>query len=132
MKNYELGSFILRVVIGISFLTHGILKFSAGIAGTAGWFSSLGLPGFLAYIVAVIELVGGIAMILGIGTRIVAVLFAIVMLGGIFTVKLSIGFVGNGPMAGWELDLAYLAMSVYLLLNGSEKYALLTKKTDYK
>ena len=47
------------------------MKFSAGISGTVGWFASMGLPGFLAYVVAIIELVGGIAMILGVGTRIV-------------------------------------------------------------
>jgi len=63
-------------------------------------------------------------MILGIGTRIVAALFAVVMLGAIFTVKLSVGFAGNGQMAGYELDLAFLAMSIYLLLNGSDKLSL--------
>ena len=40
----------------------------------------------------VIELIGGIVLILGIGTRIVSVLFAVIMLGAIFTVKLSLGF----------------------------------------
>ena len=129
-NNYELGLVILRVVLGASFLTHGIMKFSAGIAGTVGWFDSIGIPGFLAYVVALIELVGGIAMILGIGTRIVAALFALVMLGAIFTAKISIGFAGNGQMAGWELDLAFLAMSVALFVSGSEKFALLTKKNN--
>lgn len=123
-KNYELGSLILRVVLGVSFLIHGVIKFNDGIAGTAGWFDSIGIPGFMAYVVALIEVVGGIAMILGIGTRIVAALFAVVMLGAIFTVKLSVGFAGNGQMAGYELDLAFLVMSVYLLLNGSDKLSL--------
>ncbi|AZV40993.1 DoxX family protein [Peribacillus asahii] len=123
-KNYELGSLILRVVLGVSFLIHGFIKFNDGIAGTAGWFDSIGIPGFMAYVVALIEVVGGIAMILGIGTRIVAALFAVVMLGAIFTVKLSVGFAGNGQMAGYELDLAFLVMSVYLLLNGSDKLSL--------
>jgi len=129
-KNYELGSLILRVILGISFLTHGIIKFSAGISGTVGWFDSIGIPGFLAYVIAIIEVVGGIAMILGIGTRIVALIFAIVMLGAIFTVKIPVGFTGNGQMAGWELDLAFLTMAVVLFLNGSEKFALLTKKNN--
>ncbi|RID85096.1 DoxX family protein [Peribacillus asahii] len=123
-KNYELGSLVLRVVLGVSFLIHGLIKFNDGIANTAGWFDSIGIPGFMAYVVALIEVVGGIAMILGIGTRIVAALFAVVMLGAIFTVKLSVGFAGNGQMAGYELDLAFLAMSVYLLLNGSDKLSL--------
>lgn len=129
-NNYELGLLILRVVLGASFLTHGIMKFSAGIAGTVGWFDSIGIPGFLAYVVAIIELVGGIAMILGIGTRIVAALFALVMIGAILMAKISVGFAGNGQMAGWELDLAFLAMSVVLFMNGSEKFALLTSKNN--
>ena len=90
---------------------------------------ALGLPGFLAYVVAIIELVGGIAMILGIGTRIVGALFTLVMIGAIVTVKIPVGFAGNGQMAGWELDLAFLAMSVVLFLYlASEKFALLTNK----
>lgn len=129
-NNYELGLLIIRVVLGASFLTHGIMKFSAGISGTVGWFSSIGLPGFLAYVIAIIEVAGGIAMILGIGTRIVAALFALVMLGAIFMVKISVGFAGNGQMAGWELDLAFLTMSVVLFINGSEKFALLSKKNS--
>jgi uncharacterized membrane protein YphA (DoxX/SURF4 family) len=63
-------------------------------------------------------------MIIGIGTRVVSVLFAIIMLGAIFTAKLSAGFMGNGQMAGYELDLALLAMSIYLAISGSQSYFL--------
>lgn len=129
-NNYELGLLILRVVLGATFLTHGISKFSAGIAGTVGWFDSIGIPGSFAYVVAIIEIVGGIAMILGIGTRIVGLIFALLMVGAIFTAKIPVGFLGNGQMAGWELDLAFLAMSVVLFMSGSEKFALLTKKNS--
>lgn len=68
----------------------------------------------MAYIVAGIELIGGLAVILGLGTRIVSVLFAVIMAMAIFTAKLPAGFLGNGQAAGYELDLALLAMSVYL------------------
>jgi len=127
MNSNQLGALVLRMVLGISFFVHGIVKFQDGIGNTAGWFESIGIPGFLAYVVATIELVGGLALILGLATRIVSALLAIIMIGATLKVKLAVGFLGNGQMAGWELDLAFLAMAVYLALNGS--YALSLDKT---
>lgn len=70
MENkYEVGTLILRVVLGLTFFVHGLVKFQGGIENTAGWFSSIGLPGFLATVVAAIELVGGIALVLGLFSR---------------------------------------------------------------
>jgi putative oxidoreductase len=123
-KKYEVGALILRLVLGISFFIHGLSKFQGGIGNIVGFFESVGIPGFMAYVVAIIELVGGIAMILGLGTRIVAVLFVFVMVGAIITVKAAVGFMGNGQMAGYELDLAFLAISLYLAINGSKLYSL--------
>ena len=73
----------------------------------------------MAYVVALIELIGGLALIFGIGTRIVSALLAIVLLVATLKVKLDVGFLGNGQMAGYELDLSMLGIAVYLLLNGS-------------
>lgn len=134
-RNVEAGGLILRLVVGLTFFIHGVVKFQGGIENIAGWFSTLGLPGFLAYIVAMIELVGGIVLILGLGTRIVSAFFIVIMLGAIFTAKLSSGFLGNGQMAGYELDVLLMAMSAYLLLNGSTMYSfdsLLSKKSRNK
>ncbi|MFC0475299.1 DoxX family protein [Robertmurraya beringensis] len=125
MENkFELCSVILRVVLGIIFFIHGFVKFQGGIENTVGWFSSIGLPGFLAYGVALIEVVGGLALVLGLFTRWVSVLFAVLMLGAILKVKLAAGFLGNGQMAGYELDLAFLVMAVSLALTGSNAFAL--------
>jgi putative oxidoreductase len=121
MQKNELGALILRLVLGITFFGHGLVKFQGGIGNTVGWFDSIGVPGFLAYIVAFIELVGGIAIILGIGTRIVSGLLAIILLGAIFTAKLSIGFLAVG---GYELDLALFAMALYFVLAGPSSYSL--------
>ncbi|XEC93280.1 DoxX family protein [Paenibacillus tarimensis] len=124
MKNQvEAGLLIVRLVLGITFVIHGIEKFQMGIGNVSGWFGSMGIPGFMAYIIAIIELVGGIAMILGLGTRIVGILFAATMIGAIFKVKLASGFTGNGQMAGYELDLALLAISVLLALSGSRLWS---------
>jgi putative oxidoreductase len=119
LKN-EVGALILRVVLGITFFIHGFVKFQGGIENQVGWFSSIGLPGFLAYVVAIIELVGGFALFIGLGTKVISALLAILMIGATVKVKLSLGFLGNGQMAGYELDLALLSMAAYLAINGSK------------
>lgn len=116
----EIGTFLLRLTLGFTFFMHGFDKVKGGISGTAGFFDSVGIPGFMAYIVAGIELVGGLAMILGLATRIFAVLFSIILLVAIFTVKLSAGFL-NG---GFELDVVLIAIAVHIALAGPAKYAL--------
>ncbi len=124
MNRNDASAVVLRVILGLTFFIHGLSKFQGGIGNTAGFFESLGIPGFSAYVVAVIELIGGILLILGIGTRIVSVLFAVIMLGAIFTAKLSAGFLGNGQMAGYELELALLAMAIFLAIANSAAFSL--------
>jgi putative oxidoreductase len=118
-NNYELSLLVIRLVLGMTFVWHGIAKFQMGLGNVAGWFESIGLFGILGYIVAFIELIGGIALILGVGTRVVALLLASVMIGAIFTVKMSAGFI-----EGYELDLALLAMAAALIVSGSKLFAL--------
>ncbi|WP_216831335.1 DoxX family protein [Alkalihalobacterium elongatum] len=115
----EIGAFLLRVVLGVVFLAHGAAKFQGGIENIVGWFDSIGLPGALAYVVAIIELAGGIALILGIGTRIVSVLIGLIMVGAIFTVNLAAGF-----LEGYAFDLVLLTMAAFIVLNDSKLYSL--------
>jgi len=124
VRKQEIGKVILRAVVGLLFFIHGLSKFQGGISNTVGFFDSLGIPGFMAYVVAVIELLGGIALFLGLGTRIVTLLFALIMIGAIFTAKLSLGFLGNGQMAGYELDLVLLAVSIYFVFAEKSKISL--------
>jgi putative oxidoreductase len=123
VNKFEASTLMLRVVLGISFFIHGLVKFQGGIENIAGWFGSIGLPGFLAYGVALVELVGGIMLVIGLFSRVVSGLLAVVMVGAIFKVKLAVGFLGNGQMAGYELDLAFLAMAIFIAVNGSKAYA---------
>ncbi len=118
-KKEEIGALILRVVAGIIFLSHGIEKFQGGIGNTAGWFDSIGLPGVLAYLVGGLEIIGGVALIIGLGVRLIGGLFALLLIGAIIMVQFSAGFIG-----GYAYDLALLAISVFLLLSGSRLYAL--------
>ena len=124
MNKNEIGKVILRGILGLTFFIHGLSKFQGGISNTVGYFDSLGIPGILAYAVAAIELIGGIALVLGIGTKVVGLLFALIMLGAIITAKLPLGFLGNGQMAGYELDLALLAMSIYFVLADKSELSL--------
>lgn len=114
-RQYELGALLLRVALGLIFVVHGLSKFQGGIDNTAGWFQSIGLPGFAAYLIALIELAGGIALVVGLGTRIVSGLFIAIMLGAIIKVKFAAGFLN-----GFELELALMVMALYLAFNGSK------------
>lgn len=124
IRSTEIGAAILRVFLGVTFFVHGLAKFQGGIANTVGFFESLGLPGFSAYAVALIELIGGIALILGIGTRIVSILFVLILAVATLKVKLAAGFLGNGQTAGYELDLALLVISIYLAATSKSFLAL--------
>src|SRR4051794_40003098 len=123
-NKFEASTLLLRVMLGITFFVHGLVKFQGGIENIVGWFDSIGLPGFLAYGVALVEMIGGAALILGLGSRIVSGLLALLMIGATIKVKLSVGFLGNGQMAGYELDLALLVMAVFIAINGSKMFAL--------
>ena len=118
MFRKELGALIIRVVLGLIFAVHGLVKFQDGIGNTVGWFESINLPGILAYGVAGFELVGGILLIIGLATRIVAGLFVLLMVGAIITVKFAAGFVD-----GFEFDLALMVMAAFLAIAGSQLYA---------
>jgi putative oxidoreductase len=102
----------IRIMAGIAFIMHGLPKFE-GMDKTQGFFGSLGLPPELALPIALLEVIGGFALILGIATRIASVLFIIEMSGAILSAKITKGFVG-----GYELDLLLLAIAVSLLISG--------------
>lgn len=114
--NQRIGNFIIRFVLGITFFMHGLLKFQSGIDNIAGWFTSIGLPGSLAYGVATVEVVGGLCLIVGLGVRYIGLLFALIMVGAIVKVKWSAGLLGDGENPGYELELALLAMGLYLFV----------------
>ncbi|MDQ0205238.1 DoxX family protein [Alkalicoccobacillus murimartini] len=114
----EIGLLLLRIVVGITFLIHGLDKFNGGIEGTVASFVDMGFPGFLAYVVTFAEVLGGLALIIGLFTRVVSIVFAIIMGVAIYQVKLSAGFLG-----GYELDLVLLASSLMLALSGSRLVA---------
>ncbi len=111
---------ILRVVIGFLFAAHGWQKFSEfTIAGTQAAFTQMGVPAAqaVAPVVAALELVGGVALILGVLTRVFAALLALDMLGALVLVHASAGvFVATG---GYELVLILAAAAAAVALVGA-------------
>lgn len=110
---------IMRVVFGILFLAHGMDKFNTGLGNVAGWFESINIPGFLAYIVGPVELIGGILLILGLFTRYVSAILFIILLGAVLTTKLSMGLLN-----GYELDLSFMIIALYLVFAETTRWSL--------
>src|SRR5919198_3823265 len=112
-KLAQYGPLPIRILAGTAFITHGLPKLS-NIAGTEHFFANMvGLPAALAIPVGLLEVIGGIALVVGVLTRIASILFIIEMIGSTTTAKLSRGFVG-----GYELDLLLMTISISLLLTG--------------
>lgn len=125
VSNTELAALILRVTIGVLFLAHAGLKlFVFTPAGTAGYFESLGLPGPLAYVVIAAELVGGIALILGIWTRWVSLALVPILLGSIYAPHGAAGFFFSNTGGGWEFPAFWAVTLVVQALLGDGAYAL--------
>lgn len=119
------AALVMRLALGILFLAHFGLKFFVFTpAGTAKFFASLGLPGWLAYITMAVEFFGAIALILGVYTRIVAIILIPILLGAIFTVHGHAGFFFNNPNGGWEFPAFWIIGLIVLALTGDGKYAL--------
>lgn len=110
------GILIVRILLGGIMFLHGLQKFTDGIGGTVQFFDSLGIPGFMAYIVASIELVGGVALVFGVLVPYISVLIAGVLVGAIVTVKLSSGFLG-----GYEYEFVLLVLSLVTLMTAPFK-----------
>jgi putative oxidoreductase len=106
------GPLPIRIVAGIAFIAHGLPKFE-NITGTQGFFGSIGLPPELALPIGLLEVIGGIFLLVGVVSRIAAVLLIIDMIGATLLVKISKGFVG-----GYELELLLIAIGISLLLTG--------------
>ena len=116
---------LLRVALGLLFLAHAGLKiFVFTPAGTAQFFGSLGLPPALAYLIIAIEVVGGVALILGVYSRIAALVLIPGMVGAIVTVHGAAGFFFNNPNGGWEYPAFWIIGLVTAALLGDGAYAL--------
>ena len=139
MRAYDVGMLMLRLVLGLTMAAHGYNKFfgSGGIAGTAGWFDSIGMrPGaFHARVAASTEIAAGLGLALGFLTPVAAAGFVALMLVAAWTVHRRNGFFI--VKEGWEYNLVLAAAAVavavapgrlsldYLVFGGTRLAALL-------
>ena len=124
-KTAPYAALLLRLTLGVLFLSHASLKiFVFTPAGTAQFFESIGLPAALAYVTIVWEVAGGLALILGLWPRLVAIGMVPVLLGALFTVHLANGFFFSNPNGGWEYLAFWIVAQVALALTGDGVFAL--------
>ena len=116
------GLLILRVVLGIAFVIHGWSNLSGGVGNVAGFFGgTLGIPapGLMAWVVTIVELVGGLLLIIGFLTQIAGILLTLDMLGAILFAYLMRGapFIEGGAIS-WEREAVFAAAALCLVLAG--------------
>jgi putative oxidoreductase len=126
--NVQVASAILRITLGVMYLTHSVLLkvMVFGFAGTAQFFESIGLPAAFAYLTIFAEAIGGALLVLGIGTRAVALGLIPILIGATW-VHAGNGWVFSNTGGGWEYPVFLIVVSVVvaLLERGSLKPRLL-------
>ncbi len=124
-KTAPYAALLLRVSLGVMFIAHSLyLKvFVFTMPGTVQFFESLGLPGFSAYLVLVTEAVGGIALILGVQTRLVAVALIPVLAGAMWA-HAGNGWLFSAQGGGWEYPAFLIAAAGVQVLLGDGALAL--------
>jgi putative oxidoreductase len=125
LQTTSLAALLLRVSLGVMYLTHSlVLKVGTfGMAGTVGFFQSLGLPGWTAWATVIAEVVGGTLLILGVGSRFVALVLTPILLGAIW-VHSGNGWVFSAANGGWEYPLYLIVLSIAQALLGDGAFAL--------
>lgn len=111
-KLHDLSHFGLRISIGVLFIVHSLGKFDSG---TGGFFSSIGLPAEMAPLIGLLELIGGVLLIVGMLTRIASSLLAIEMLVVMVYLKKLQSFSGKN---GLELELLIFVILLTVIVLG--------------
>jgi putative oxidoreductase len=123
----------LRLVLGVVYFAHGAQKMLGwfggyGFHGTMGFFTHMGMPAPVAFLVICTEFFGGLGLIVGLLTRIAALGIGVEMIGAIFMVHMANGFfmnwAGNQKGEGFEYHLLAIAMCAALLLRGAGAFSL--------
>ncbi|MCA1287076.1 DoxX family protein [Salipiger bermudensis] len=121
----DLAALVLRLSLGGLFLAHAGLKYFVFTpAGAAGFFRSLGLPGWFAYATIAAETVGGVFLILGVQTSLVALGLIPVILGAAIFAHFKNGFWFDRQGGGWEYPVFWAIALFALSLIGGGAFAI--------
>ncbi|MBI2674233.1 MAG: DoxX family protein [Candidatus Yanofskybacteria bacterium] len=121
--NADLGLFILRLVVAVIFLYHGLPKLmKAKMMG-----QMMGMSGGMVFILGIVEALSGIGLLLGIYMQLASLLLSIVMVGAIYfkTAKWKTGFAAMDK-TGWEFDFILLAATLAIFFTGGGYYRLIS------
>jgi putative oxidoreductase len=118
----SIGAGLLRIHFGVILFAHGWLKVSIfTVDGTVNYFASIGLPAVIAYLVIFGELVGGLAILLGIQTRL-ASLFTVPIVLGAAIMNSGNGWLHSANGGGWEYAASLTIIAVAITLMGSGNF----------
>ena len=123
-SNTSYAATVARLTLGVALIAHAWLKiFVFTLPGTVGFFASQGFPGWSAYPVVAIELLGGVALVLGLGSRLAA-LAALPVLLGALSVHAGNGWLFTSAKGGWEYPAFMVASTIVVSLLGDGAFAL--------
>lgn len=120
MNNKNLALLLLRIGVGLIFVLAGWGKLT-GIENVQAFFGNVGIPlaGIMAWVVALVEFVGGLMVLIGYKVKIPSLLLAFIMVVAILTVKLG----GDGGFSGMRVDIMLLVSSLAIAILGSGGYS---------
>lgn len=122
--NNNYGATITRLALGSVLLAHGLLKvFVFTIPGTVGFFESLGLPAIFAYLTIFGEVIGGGALLLGVYSRLTAML-SIPLLFGATWAHIGNGWLFSNEGGGWEFPALLIVLAIAVAVQGGGAFAL--------
>lgn len=107
----RIGLLLIRLMLGVTFTIHGSQKVFSGFKEPMEMMAGLGFPAFLGILLGLFEFIGGIFIIIGLLSNYVAAGFIVIMLGALFTVHLSQGYMAS------ELVIILLVMSIAVMIS---------------
>jgi putative oxidoreductase len=123
-RRTDLAALVLRLTLGTVLVAHGLMKVIVFTpAATVAFFEKIGLPGPLASVTIVAELVAGAALIVGYRTRVFALAVAPILFGSAYP-HLANGWVFSAPGGGWEYSIFLGFVAIAAALLGDGRYAL--------
>ena len=133
-QSTDWGVALLRVSLGTMYLAHSVVLklFTYGLAGTAGYFESIGLPGWLAYATFAAEAVGGSLILIGFHARWVALALTPALLGAVIWAHGANGWVFTASGGGWEYPVYLIVLSVAQALLGDGAFAVSGRRSDVR